>query len=186
MGITITSIILRKSILTEIINKMDIRIIIADYSNTEHGQDIIYLLNDYANDAMGGGEPLSAFTTSNLISCLANIPNAFSILCYIDSKPVGLANCFEGFSTFQCKPLIYIHDIVVIKKFRGQGIAQALLQKIEDIAVKRLCCKITLEVLDGNESGISAYKKFGFSPYELQPEYGHALFWEKKIVNEGK
>jgi len=33
---------------------MDIRTIIADYSNTEHGQDIIHLLNEYANDPMGG------------------------------------------------------------------------------------------------------------------------------------
>jgi len=168
------------------IDTMDIKTIIADYADTEHGQDIIHLLDEYANDPMGGGQPLSAFTKNKLISSLTNIPKAFSILSYIDSIPVGLANCFEGFSTFQCKPLINIHDIAVINKYRGKGIGQNLLQKIEEIAVERQCCKITLEVLDGNESAISAYKKFGFSPYELQSEYGHAMFWEKKIVNKEK
>ncbi|NNE37559.1 MAG: GNAT family N-acetyltransferase [Gammaproteobacteria bacterium] len=157
------------------------KITIADYNNREHGKDILYLLNEYAQDPLGGGEPLSEFARDNLLTALAEIPGAFSVLCYIDSNPVGLANCFQGFSTFKCKPLINIHDIVVIQEHRGQGISQALIKKIESVATERQCCKLTLEVLQGNHHAISAYKKFGFAPYELNQEYGYATFWEKEL-----
>ncbi len=156
-------------------------IIVADYNNPEHGRDILNLLDEYANDPMGGGEPLSDFARHNLLRALAKIPEAFSVLCYIDSKPVGLANCFQGFSTFKCKPLINIHDIIVIHDQRNRGISQALLKKIESIAIGRQCCKLTLEVLDGNQTAISAYKKFGFTHYELKSEFGQAMFWEKDL-----
>ena len=45
----------------------------------------------------------------------------------------------------------------------------------------RGCCKLTLEVLDNNFIAKALYKKFGFSDYQLDPEYGNALFWEKKL-----
>ena len=160
---------------------MAFEIIIADYTNPDHGNDIITLLEEYACDPMGGGEPLSDFSKDNLLNSLTAISGAFSVLAYLDSMPVGLANCFEGFSTFKCKPLINIHDIVVSDKYRGQGIGQALLEKIESVAQERGCCKITLEVLQGNQPAINSYKKFGFSPYELKSEFGHAMFFEKEL-----
>lgn len=160
---------------------MTIETVVADYLDPNQGQDIIQLLNEYASDPMGGNEPLSKFARDHLITSLTAVPGAFSILCYIDSEPVGLANCFEGFSTFKCRPLINIHDIVVTNNHRGKGISQALLEKIESVAIERQCCKITLEVLQGNHNAISAYRKFGFTPYELEHEFGHALFWEKQI-----
>ena len=160
---------------------MALEIIIADYANPNHGNDIITLLDEYACDPMGGGNPLSEYTKHNLLDSLSAIPGAFSVLAYLESTPVGLANCFEGFSTFKCKPLINIHDIVVSGKYRGQGIGQALLEKIESIAGERGCCKITLEVLQGNQQAINAYSKFGFSPYDLKSEFGHAMFFEKEL-----
>lgn len=53
---------------------------------------------------------------------------------------------------------------------------------VEEIAISKGCCKITLEVLSNNESAKVAYKKFGFSSYELDPKAGVALFWQKKIT----
>lgn len=160
---------------------MTTKAIIADYSDPNQGNDIIHLLSEYASDPMGGGEPLSDYVRDNLLSSLASVPGAFSILCYIESVPVGLANCFEGFSTFKCRPLINIHDIVVTHDHRGMGVSQIMLEKIESVAIKRQCCKITLEVLQGNHNAISAYRKFGFTPYELNQEFGQAMFWEKQI-----
>ncbi|AIE76231.1 Histone acetyltransferase HPA2-related acetyltransferase (plasmid) [Synechocystis sp. PCC 6714] len=57
-----------------------------------------------------------------------------------------------------------------------------MLQKAENIAVNLGCCKLTLEVLEGNYAAQSAYKAFGFSGYELNPKMGKALFWEKKLA----
>ncbi len=103
------------------------------------------------------------------------------MICYIDDKPAGLANCFQAFSTFKCKPLINIHDVVVAIKFRGLGISQLLLAKVEERAKEIGCCKITLEVLEGNETARKSYNKFGFEGFELDPEVGKALFWQKTL-----
>ena len=114
---------------------------------------------------------------------LARRPHAFSLLCYVDDQPAGLVNCFEGFSTFQCKPLINIHDLVVAPGFRGLGLSQLMLARVEAIAQARGCCKLTLEVLEGNKTAQAAYAKFGFEAYALDPAMGKALFWQKNMAN---
>jgi hypothetical protein len=40
--------------------------------------------------------------------------------------------------------------VVVVNPFRGLGLSQKMLLKVEEIARQRGCCKITLEVLEGN------------------------------------
>lgn len=160
---------------------MKVQIIRADYTIPQHQTDIIFLLNSYALDQMGGGEPLSPFVQKSLVAELAARPYAFSILCYVDGKPAGLANCFEGFSSFACKPLINIHDLVVLSEFRSMGLSQRILKEIESIAVSKGCCKITLEVLEGNTTAKGAYRKFGFSGYQLDPKMGDAVFWTKGL-----
>lgn len=158
---------------------MSLNIQLADYNNPQHGEHIIYLLNCYALDAMGGGQPLSSQVQKNLVGELSKLPHAFSLLAFWDGEPVGLINCFEAFSTFKAKPLINIHDVAVLPQFRGRGISQKLLKKVEQIAVDKGCCKLTLEVLSENEVARNAYSKFGFEGYELDPEKGQAEFWQK-------
>lgn len=160
---------------------MSITIKRADYNDPAYAQDIIEMLNIYALDPMGGGQELTDHIKEHLVPELVKRSYAFSILAYQSDRPVGLANCFEGFSTFKAKPLINIHDLVVDPSARGQGVSQKLLQKIEEIASERGACKITLEVLSGNRTAQNAYIKFGFKGYELDPEKGHALFWEKPL-----
>lgn len=101
---------------------LNIKIVQADYSNSQHAKDIGDLLNAYALDPMGGGKALEERVKSSLASELARIPCAFSILCYVDDKAAGLVNCFQSFSTFQCKPLINIHDVTVNNEYRGIGL----------------------------------------------------------------
>lgn len=158
---------------------MKIDVLIADYLNIQHAKDIGFLLNSYAEDPMGGGESLSEFIQENLALELSKLPHAFSVICYVNGKPAGLINCFEAFSTFKCKPLINIHDIVVVEEFRGLGISQQMLLRVEEKAKAMGCCKMTLEVLEGNQIAHHSYMKFGFSGYELDPEMGKALFWQK-------
>lgn len=160
---------------------MNIEVIVADYANAKHAEDLVHLLNNYAMDPMGGEEALPQSVQETLASELAKIPNAFSVLCYVDDKPAGLVNCFAGFSTFKCKPLVNIHDVTVVKDFRGLGISQRMLAKVEQIAKERGCCKLTLEVLEGNKVARNAYLKLGFDGYELDPAMGRALFWQKLI-----
>jgi GNAT superfamily N-acetyltransferase len=160
---------------------MNIRILVANYLNQQHAHDLMNLLNYYALDPMGGGKKLNEFVKQNLVSELAKIRGSLSLLCYVDGKPAGLVNCFEGFSTFNCQYLLNIHDVIVLDKYRGLGLSQKLLEKVEEIAKNKGYCKLTLEVLEGNEPAKKAYLKYGFSGYELAPEVGKALFWEKQL-----
>jgi len=161
---------------------MSINLVNVDYLNPQHAQELIYLLDSYAQDPMGGGEGLNQYVKDNLVSELAKLPHALSLICYLDNKPAGLVNCFEAFSSFMCKPIMNIHDVVVLNEFRGKGISQLLLEKVEDVARERGCCKITLEVLEGNKVAQNSYMKFGFAGYELDPTMGKAMFWQKPLV----
>ena len=161
---------------------MNVEIIRADYFNSQHAKDIPVLLDRYASDPMGGGKSLDKTVKNNLVKELSKIPHAFSIIACFDGQPAGLVNCFEAFSTFSCMPLINIHDVIVVNECRGHGISQMMLNKVEEIAISKGCCKITLEVLSENEAAKTAYNKFGFSAYELDPEAGTAVFWQKDLT----
>lgn len=160
---------------------MAIEIVQADYRNPQHRRDIPHLLDIYARDPMGGGAPLPAAVRQNLVDALAALPHAFSVLAYVDGQPAGLVNCFQTLSTFHCAPLVNIHDVVVVRAHRGQGISHRLLAEVERIARERKCCKLTLEVLSGNDAAQASYRKFGFSDYTLSADTGAALFWQKSL-----
>lgn len=160
---------------------MTIEIRQVDYTNPQDAAHLCALLDNYAQDKMGGSQALPQEVKANLAAELAKLPHAFSLIAYLEGQPVGLINCFQTLSTFKCKPLINIHDVTVVAECRGLGVSQKLLEKVEEIARERGCCKITLEVLEGNQVAQNAYKKFGFEGYELDPELGKALFWEKPL-----
>ncbi|MCK5830532.1 MAG: GNAT family N-acetyltransferase [Methylococcales bacterium] len=160
---------------------MNIDIIKADYLNPKHAEEIAFLMNAYASDPMGGGKPLPDSVINNLANELSKRPYAFSVISYIDGVAAGLITCFELFSTFYCKPLVNIHDVIVLKEYRSNGLSHKMLEKVEKIAISRDCCKLTLEVLEGNKIAKLSYHKFGFSDYELDPKMGNALFWQKVL-----
>lgn len=155
----------------------------ADLTRAEHAQAYLALMSHYASDPMGGSKDLCDFAKKNLVQELLKRNDVFIILVFKDKQPAALLTAIEGFSTFSCKPLFNIHDVIVFKDFRGQGITNLLFCEIEKIAKSRDCCKITLEVLEGNEIAKNAYLKQGFSGYQLDPEFGNAIFWTKPLTN---
>ncbi len=156
-------------------------ILTADYADPAHAAAITGLLDAYAQDPMGGGKPLSAHARECLVPELAARRNSLTLLAYLNAQPVGLVIAFEGFSTFACAPLLNLHDIVVLPEARGRGIARAMMAHAEAIARDRGCCKLTLEVLSGNQPARAAYENFGFRQYALDPAKGQALFFEKPL-----
>ena len=161
---------------------MNIEIVKADYHNKSQGEDLLRLLNAYALDPMGGGEPLSEFVQQNLLKTLVQQANVFTLLCYVNNQAAGFINCVDGFSTFNCKPLLNIHDVAVLPEYRGLDLSGKMLNVVEEIAREKGCCKITLEVLEGNKIAQNAYNKAGYAGYELDPIMGRAMFWQKKLL----
>jgi GNAT superfamily N-acetyltransferase len=58
---------------------------------------------------------------------------AFSVVATIEDEPVGLINCFQGFSTFKCKPLVNIHDVFVAPQHRRKGVTQVMMAKVSEV-----------------------------------------------------
>jgi len=158
-----------------------IKTIDADLNLPEHASAVIQLMNEYAQDPMGGGQALSSYTRENLIAEFRKRDNAHVILAFADDAPAGLVIGFEGFSTFACRPLLNIHDVIVSTEHRGHGLCKQMFQAAEALALKLGCCKMTLEVLEGNTVAQAAYRSCGFAGYELDPRTGKAMFWEKKL-----
>jgi len=158
-----------------------VRFVLADYDDATHATDLVALLDDYARDPTGGGEPLAPAVRDALAGTLARTPNAFSILGYREGRPVALANCFVTLSTFACRPLVNVHDLTVVSARRGQGVGRALLEAVEREARLRGACKVTLEVLEGNAPARRAYERAGFRPYALDATIGTALFLQKTL-----
>ncbi|HWR77609.1 MAG TPA: GNAT family N-acetyltransferase [Thiobacillus sp.] len=154
----------------------------ARYDDPAHAAALLELLDAYARDPAGGGEPLSDFARDNLISELAARPFMFSVLAFDGDTPVGLINAIEGFSTFACRPLVNVHDVVVASSHRGRGIAARMFAEVESIARDRGACKLTLEVLHGNASARALYQRLGFTAYQLDPAMGHAQFLHKWLA----
>jgi ribosomal protein S18 acetylase RimI-like enzyme len=156
-----------------------LRICRADYAQAHHAGALVALLDAYARDPAGGGQPLGDFARTNLVQALAARPQAFSVLAFDGEQPVGLVNCIEGFSTFACRPLVNVHDVVVLASHRGRRVGEQMLAEVEAIARERGACKLTLEVLQGNAPAIRLYERIGFAGYQLDPALGQAQFLQK-------
>jgi len=155
-----------------------------DLSDADQALIWLELLDHYAQDPMGGGEGLSEYAKLNLVATIRQVPGFHGGLAWLDERPVGLIDCFAGFSTFAARPLLNVHDIVVRAELRGRGIGQALLRWAEDRARELGCCKLTLEVLSNNTRAMASYQQAGFAPYVLDPAAGHALLMQKYLSEE--
>lgn len=75
-------------------------------------------------------------------------------------EPAGYALFFRSYSTWAGRGL-FLEDLFVRECFRGNGIGQALLAKVAQIAVDEKCFGMQWEVLNWNEKAINLYKALG-------------------------
>jgi GNAT superfamily N-acetyltransferase len=137
----------------------------ADFADARDAAAIVALLDMYASDSIGGGEPLAAAVRARLVPELERHPTTLVLLAFAGAEPVGIAVCFFGFSTFAARPLLNVHDLAVVPGRRGTGVGRALLAAVEEQARRRGCCKLTLEVQDANARARALYAAFGFEDF---------------------
>lgn len=88
-------------------------------------------------------------------------PACEALLAERDGRAVGFALYFTTFSTFLCKPGLYLEDLFVETPSRGSGIGKALLARLAAIALERDCGRFEWRVLDWNEPSIKFYERLG-------------------------
>jgi GNAT superfamily N-acetyltransferase len=152
------------------------KITACDYSDPEHLQAVADLINAYIRDEMGGGEPLSKFRQLHLADGLQHHPTSIVLLAETKGIYCGLLVAFENFSTFSVQPMINIHDLIVLKEFRGQGIGRQLMDAVVAEAGNRKCSRITLEVRQDNVVAQRLYRELGFG--DTEPPM---FYWRKYL-----
>jgi len=135
---------------------------LADLADAGDAAALVEVLDSYASDPRGGGQPLSADVRSRLAAGLRAHPTSRAWLALEDDTPIGLCVAFVGFSTFQARPLLNVHDLAVVPARRGTGVGRALLTAAQAHARELGCCKLTLEVQDDNTPARHLYDRFGF------------------------
>jgi ribosomal protein S18 acetylase RimI-like enzyme len=158
-----------------------ITVIEADLHDPQHQAAIVHLVDAYARDPMGNGAGLPAEVRDRLIPGLQRHPTALIFLAYDGERPVGIAVCFVGFSTFAAHPLLNIHDLAVLQPYRGQGVGRILLERVEAKGRELGCCKLTLEVREDNHRAQRLYQKFGFGAMSTDRGSVRNWFLQKRL-----
>ncbi|MEP7156514.1 MAG: GNAT family N-acetyltransferase [Betaproteobacteria bacterium] len=106
-------------------------------------------------------------------------PSCECVIAEENGKPIGFALYFTTFSTFLCKPGLYLEDLFVIPAMRGKGYGKALLKHLAALAKSRDCGRFEWRVLDWNEPSIQFYKSLGAS---VMPEWHLVRMTEAEIA----
>jgi GNAT superfamily N-acetyltransferase len=103
---------------------------------------------------------------------------AEALIAENDNTPVGFAVWFYSFSTFLCRPSLYIEDVFVDPAHRGAGIGRAIFAHLARRALEQGCGRMEWSVLDWNAPSIAFYRSLGAKPREgwtLQQLTGEAF-----------
>jgi GNAT superfamily N-acetyltransferase len=95
-------------------------------------------------------------------------PSCEAVMLDVDRRSVGFALYFFTFSTFLCKPGLYLEDLFVEPAHRGHGYGKALLKHLARICVERGYGRFEWRVLDWNEPSIKFYESLGA---KVMPEW---------------
>ena len=86
------------------------------------------------------------------------------IFAIAEWEEVGFALFFHNFSTFLGRAGIYLEDLFVKPKYRGNGYGKAILKRLAQIAVERGCGRLEWSCLDWNQPSIDFYLSLGATP----------------------
>ena len=101
---------------------------------------------------------------TNTVELMNVEENYFQSLVAEDEKGdiIGMAIFFFAYFTWVGKSL-YLDDIVVSEKYRGNKIGTKLLEKVVEFGKQNNCKRIRWQVLNWNTDAIEFYRKYGAS-----------------------
>jgi GNAT superfamily N-acetyltransferase len=87
--------------------------------------------------------------------------SAEALVAELDDAPVGFALFHGTFSTWECRPGLWLEDLYVPPEHRRAGVGGALLAHLAEIAVERGCTRLEWAALDWNSPALDFYSKLG-------------------------
>lgn len=92
-----------------------------------------------------------------------------------EEEIVGFSLYYTSYSTWK-GPCIYLEDLYVLDKYRGQGLGKKLFELVVEVAKERNVKRMDWQVLDWNQTAIDFYKRLGATIDEEW--YNGRLFFE--------
>jgi GNAT superfamily N-acetyltransferase len=105
-------------------------------------------------------------------------PSAEALIALRGGDRVGFALFHGTFSTWECRPGIWLEDLYVPPEHRRAGVGGVLLSHLAALAVARGCTRLEWHALDWNTPALSFYERIGarrLSAWELHRLDGDAL-----------
>ncbi|KYR02617.1 GCN5-related N-acetyltransferase [Tieghemostelium lacteum] len=90
---------------------------------------------------------------------------------WLNGEIIGYSLHFLNFSTFLCRPGIYLEDIYVQPAYRGRKYGKALLLNLCKIAKEKGYGRVEWQVLDWNAPSIKFYESLGAKPQKEWIQY---------------
>jgi GNAT superfamily N-acetyltransferase len=88
-------------------------------------------------------------------------PSAEAVIAEVDGQPAGFALYHGTFSTWECRPGIWLEDLYVPDSHRRSGVGGALLAHVAATAIDRGCARLEWTVLTWNDPALDFYAKLG-------------------------
>lgn len=86
-------------------------------------------------------------------------PSAEALIAELDGERVGFALFHGNFSTWECRPGLWLEDLYVPPQHRRGGIGRALLAAVAAIAIARGCTRLEWTALHWNIPALEFYEK---------------------------
>jgi GNAT superfamily N-acetyltransferase len=88
-------------------------------------------------------------------------PVAEAVIAEVDGDPVGFALYFRTFSTWLCRPGLWLEDLYVSAHARRGGVGRALLAHVARTAVERGYGRVEWSALEWNTPALDFYRELG-------------------------
>jgi GNAT superfamily N-acetyltransferase len=118
--------------------------LIVELADYERAADRVTGTREMLSDALFGAEP----------ACEA-------VIVEVDGEPAGFALWFQTFSTWLCKPGLWLEDLYVRPDRRRGGVGRALLQHVARVAVDRGYGRVEWSALHWNTPALEFYEALG-------------------------
>lgn len=84
-----------------------------------------------------------------------------TLICTQAGRPIAFALYYFTYSTFACRPILFIEDLFVLPGERGQGAGKALMSALARVAIRQGCSQMAWNVLHWNTPAIKFYRRLG-------------------------
>lgn len=86
---------------------------------------------------------------------------AEALILEAGGEAIGYAIFFTTFSTFECKPGIWLEDVYVRPEHRRGGVGRAVMEHLAQLALERDLVRLEWCALEWNEPALSFYEQLG-------------------------